>query len=169
MELIHTILNLIALPLTFIFLCFLTPAYWAFKLLRLISNSLFSENVAGKVILITGASSGIGEHLAYEYARRGASLVLSARRENRLKEVAEKAKKLGSPNALVVPADVSKVDDCQHLVDKTINHYGRDYTNTFRAKSLMVILVIYFNSHHMVSIHEFSISFPGFSVEIIFE
>ncbi|GAB4860400.1 hypothetical protein Ancab_035558, partial [Ancistrocladus abbreviatus] len=117
--------NQITLPLTFIFLCFLTPAYWAFKLLRFISNSLFSENVTGKVIVITGASSGIGEHLAYEYARRGASLVLSARRENRLKEVAKKAKNLGSPDVLVVPADVSKVDDCQRLVDKTINHYGR--------------------------------------------
>ncbi|KAF8390678.1 hypothetical protein HHK36_025205 [Tetracentron sinense] len=90
-----------------------------------ILSSIFSENVAGKVVLITGASSGIGEHLAYEYARRGACLVLVARRETRLREVAERACGFGSPEVVVVRADVSKVDDCRRFVDETVNHFGR--------------------------------------------
>ncbi|GAB4824689.1 hypothetical protein Ancab_007554 [Ancistrocladus abbreviatus] len=81
--------------------------------------------MAGKVVLITGASSGIGEQIAYEYARRGACLALAARRENRLHQVAEKASAFGSPDVLVISADVSKVDHCQRMVDTTINHFGR--------------------------------------------
>nr|POE79218.1 11-beta-hydroxysteroid dehydrogenase-like 2 [Quercus suber] len=89
------------------------------------SISKYSENVAGKVILITGASSGIGEHVAYEYARRRACLALIARREDRLQEVANRARQLGSPEVIVVPADVSKVEDCKRFVDETVNHFGQ--------------------------------------------
>jgi len=73
--------------------------------------------VAGKVILITGASSGIGEYVAYEYAKRGARLALVARREDRLQAVADRARKLGSPEVVVVRADVSKVEELDHLVN----------------------------------------------------
>ncbi|GAB2213423.1 hypothetical protein Droror1_Dr00021462 [Drosera rotundifolia] len=83
------------------------------------------EDVAGKVILITGASSGIGEHMAYAYAKRGACLALAARREQLLLEVANKAKKMGSPKVLVITADVSKVDDCKRMIDATIDHFGQ--------------------------------------------
>ncbi|XP_024971646.1 11-beta-hydroxysteroid dehydrogenase-like 3 [Cynara cardunculus var. scolymus] len=62
-------------------LFFLTTPYIVLKLLCHIARSISKENVAGKVVLIVGASSGIGEHIAYEYARRGACLVLAARRE----------------------------------------------------------------------------------------
>ena len=51
-------------------------------------NSLFStDSVSGLNVLVTGASSGIGEELAYTYARHGANLVITARREDRLKQV----------------------------------------------------------------------------------
>ncbi|GMY15157.1 11-beta-hydroxysteroid dehydrogenase 1a [Fagus crenata] len=83
------------------------------------------ENVAGKVALITGASSGIGEHVAYEYARRGACLVLVARREDRLQIVADKARELRSPEVIVVRADVSKVEECKRFVEEALNHFGR--------------------------------------------
>ncbi|KAG9445907.1 hypothetical protein H6P81_012035 [Aristolochia fimbriata] len=84
-----------------------------------------AEDVSGKVVLITGASSGIGEQLAYEYARRGAFLVLAARREEALLRVAEDARSAGSPEVVVVPADVSNSDDCKKVVDKAVTHFGR--------------------------------------------
>ncbi|KAF4361577.1 hypothetical protein F8388_007593 [Cannabis sativa] len=96
-----------------------------FKFFQSIFNSIFSENISGKVVLITGASSGIGEHLAYEYASKGACLALVARRQNQLREVVEQAREIGSPDVLMIVADVSKVEDCKRLVDDTIDHFGR--------------------------------------------
>lgn len=63
--------------------------------------------------------------MAYEYARRGACLALAARRKNSLREVGERALLLGSPDVLLVPTDVSKVEDCKRLIDETINHFGQ--------------------------------------------
>ncbi|GAB2213435.1 hypothetical protein Drorol1_Dr00021475 [Drosera rotundifolia] len=125
MELLHTFLNLVSFSFGFLFLGLVMPPYMAFKLITFVASFLSAEDVAGKVILITGASSGIGEHIAYSYARRGACLALAARREDRLQEVANKAKKLGSPKILIIAADVSKVDDCKRMIDATINHFGR--------------------------------------------
>ncbi|CAL0325277.1 unnamed protein product [Lupinus luteus] len=93
--------------------------------LSLLNYGKLDENIAGKVVHITGASSGIGEHLAYEYARRGARLALSARRETALREVADRARDYGSPDVIIMRADVSKVDDCRRLVDETLTHFGR--------------------------------------------
>ncbi|GAY56273.1 hypothetical protein CUMW_170590 [Citrus unshiu] len=101
------------------------PLYLLFKFLHFVIRTINAEDVAGKVVLITGASSGIGKHLAYEYARRRARLVLVARRERQLREVADQAELMGSPFALAIPADVSKVDDCKHFVDVTMEHFGR--------------------------------------------
>nr|GEV50829.1 11-beta-hydroxysteroid dehydrogenase 1B-like [Tanacetum cinerariifolium] len=72
-----------------------------------------TEDVAGKVVLIVGASSGIGEHVAYEYAKRGACLVLAARRKHSLREVAGTAVSLGAPDAIAIRADVSNIEDLQ--------------------------------------------------------
>ena len=49
-----------------------------------------AESVKGKNVVITGASTGIGEEIAYQYARLGANVVIAARREQRLKEVTVK-------------------------------------------------------------------------------
>ncbi|KAM7273491.1 hypothetical protein ACFE04_028155 [Oxalis oulophora] len=84
-----------------------------------------SENVSAKVVLITGASSGIGEHLAYEYGSRGAFLALVARREKQLEEVADRARQFGSPEVITICGDVSKVEDCKRMVDETVNYFGR--------------------------------------------
>ncbi|XP_010536607.1 PREDICTED: 11-beta-hydroxysteroid dehydrogenase-like 4A [Tarenaya hassleriana] len=125
MELTGKILSIVVPPLFFILLFLLSPLLILFKLLHLVRRYFNAENVAGKVILVTGASSGIGEHIAYEYARRGARLALVARREDRLRAVAEKSRRLGSPDVVVISGDVSNVEDCKRFVQETINHFGR--------------------------------------------
>lgn len=125
MDLVHTLLNFL-LPLIALFaLPYILAPYLIFKLISYIKRSLCAESVAGKVILITGASSGIGQHLAYEYARKGARLALIARREDRLRAVSVEARRLGSPDVIVIPADVSKVQDCERFINETINHFGQ--------------------------------------------
>ncbi|KAF8667245.1 hypothetical protein HU200_052911 [Digitaria exilis] len=104
------------------------PPYYVYKLTTYLLNAVFPEDVAGKVVLITGASSGIGEvcaHLAYEYAKRRAYLALVARREMSLRDVGDRALALGSPGVLVLPADVSKPEQCDKFIDDTIRYFGR--------------------------------------------
>eukprot|EP01120_Amphizonella_sp_Union-15-10_P017482 TRINITY_DN9717_c0_g1_i1.p1 TRINITY_DN9717_c0_g1~~TRINITY_DN9717_c0_g1_i1.p1 ORF type:complete len:308 (+),score=40.79 TRINITY_DN9717_c0_g1_i1:25-924(+) len=77
----------------------------------------------GKRIIITGASSGIGEYLVYEYARKNAILVLAARRSERLVVVAEKAKNLGAVDVMIVQCDVTDEESCKNLVQQTVDKY----------------------------------------------
>lgn len=65
------------------------------------------------------------KHLAYQYARRGACLVLVARKEKSIQEVADRARSLGSPEVLVIRADVSKVEVCKSFVDEAVEHFRR--------------------------------------------
>ncbi|OMO84186.1 Short-chain dehydrogenase/reductase SDR, partial [Corchorus capsularis] len=125
MDSIHKLINILLPPITILLLLFFLPPYLVFKTLSYIIRSVCSENVAGKVVLITGASSGIGEHLAYQYARRGARLGLVARREDRLCAVADKCGQLGSPDVIAIPADVSKQEDCKRFVGKGVNYFGQ--------------------------------------------
>ncbi|XP_038708036.1 11-beta-hydroxysteroid dehydrogenase-like 4A [Tripterygium wilfordii] len=125
MDSIHKFLNIILPFVALVLVVLLLPPFLLVKLFNRTRRCLYAENVSGKVVLITGASSGIGEHLAYEYARRGACLALVARRENRLREVADKAMQLGSPDVIVIRADVSKVDDCKQFMDTAVNHFGK--------------------------------------------
>ncbi|XWS47784.1 hypothetical protein CRYUN_Cryun13aG0014900 [Craigia yunnanensis] len=71
-----------------------------------------------------GCMVGSKKHLANEYARRGARLALVARREQRLQEVAAICEIIGSPEAVYILADVSKIEDCKRFVDATVNHFG---------------------------------------------
>jgi short-subunit dehydrogenase len=75
-----------------------------------------------KVVWITGASSGIGEALAFAFARAGAKLVLSARRVEELNRIAEKC---GKENCLVLPLDLSDTGHVNALTERVIVHYGR--------------------------------------------
>ncbi|CAL4917721.1 unnamed protein product [Urochloa decumbens] len=83
------------------------------------------EDLRGKVVLITGASSGIGEELAYQYAKEGACLALVARRKQALKSVAAAALKRGAPDVLVFPADVTDAEQSRRAVEETVAHFGR--------------------------------------------
>ncbi|KAI3512792.1 hypothetical protein L1887_20111 [Cichorium endivia] len=125
MDLIHKFIYIVSIILSVILFVFVLPPYLLFLILRFCFRSVFREKLAGKIVLITGASSGIGEHLAYEYAKHGANLALVARREELLTAVAGKAKELGAPEAIVIKADVSKRQDCKRFVDETIKHFGK--------------------------------------------
>ncbi|KAK3033360.1 hypothetical protein RJ639_034410 [Escallonia herrerae] len=121
---IHHFINALVAPLFIVCACLL-PIFFIFKFLYTIYLHLWNENMEGKVVIVTGASSGIGEQLSYEYAKKGARLVIVARREERLQQVAETARGLGSPDVVPICADVSNVNDCKRFVDETINHFGR--------------------------------------------
>src|SRR3954463_11385696 len=73
------------------------------------------------VVVITGASAGIGKALAEQLAPQGAKLVLSARRMDRLEQLNAQ---LGGGH-VCVQADVSKIEDCQRLIDQTDQRFGR--------------------------------------------
>ena len=74
----------------------------------------------GKVVIVTGASSGIGEATAREFAKEGAKVVLAARRVDRLEALAKEIAAVGGgAEALVVQADLSKLEDIQSLITKT--------------------------------------------------
>ncbi len=75
------------------------------------------------VAIITGASSGIGEALAYEAAKNGYDICLAARSADKLLLVKERCESMGAV-CLTIKADVSIESDCQQLVDETIKHFG---------------------------------------------
>lgn len=77
-----------------------------------------------KVIVITGASSGIGEATALELAKDGMNLVLGARRTERLEELAQKIKEIGG-KAIYANTDVTNVDDVENLAKLAIKEFGR--------------------------------------------
>ncbi len=83
-----------------------------------------SNNIAGKVVVITGASSGAGETTARSLSSQGAAVVLGARRAERIQKLAEELNKGGS-KALAVPTDVTNHEQVQHLVDRAVQTYGR--------------------------------------------
>lgn len=75
-----------------------------------------------KVVVIMGASSGIGEATANLLAKNGAKLTIAARRMNRLEKIVQN--NVGA-EILPVAADVSKADEVQNVIDKTVEKYGR--------------------------------------------
>lgn len=77
----------------------------------------------GKVAVITGGNSGIGAKAAELFAREGAKVVISARREAQLEEVAAGIRAAGG-EVLSVTCDISKPDQCRALVEKTLEKYG---------------------------------------------
>src|SRR5512132_1808928 len=78
----------------------------------------------GKVAIITGASSGIGEATAREFARGGAITVLAARRIERLQRLQHEIEEMGG-QALAVQTDLTDVDQITNLVETTLAAYGR--------------------------------------------
>lgn len=82
------------------------------------------ENIRNKVVMITGASSGIGEATAKLLAQNGAKVVLAARREDRLHAIVDEIKQSGG-EAVSVKADVVAAEDMQNMTQFTLSTYGR--------------------------------------------
>jgi NAD(P)-dependent dehydrogenase (short-subunit alcohol dehydrogenase family) len=72
-----------------------------------------------KIVIVTGASSGVGEAAARAFARKGATVVLAARSAQTIRELAKEI------DGLAVPTDVSRLEDLEALVAKTVAEYGR--------------------------------------------
>ena len=83
-----------------------------------------TDNIAGKVVVITGASSGLGEAAARQLSARGAPVVLGARRIDRLKALAGELTRAGG-KAIAVATDVTSRYEVQRLVDAAMHDYGR--------------------------------------------
>lgn len=80
----------------------------------------------GRVVMITGASMGIGEELAYEVARRGGSVIVAARSLDKLKAVAAKCEQLGAPKAMALRLDQTDPHEAHKAaVEQVIAAFGR--------------------------------------------
>ena len=79
----------------------------------------------GRIAVITGASSGIGWHTARALARKGAGVVLAARRLEKIQALAEEINKMRSGSALAFPSDVGKEEDVSRLFEETMRTFGR--------------------------------------------
>jgi hypothetical protein len=115
-------------------------------------------DLRNKTVFITGASSGIGEEIAYEAARKGAIVLLSARRVEKLEKVKETCQKLSNDKAYVFPLDITDPEAIEKVIkeaiekvgtiDVLVNNAGLGYTEEFlsfdmeRAETIFRINVL---------------------------
>ncbi|HGW8507571.1 SDR family oxidoreductase [Kluyvera sp. STS39-E] len=83
-----------------------------------------TNNIKDKVIIITGASSGMGEAAARHLATKGAKVVLAARRSSRIDALAKEINEQGG-TAMAIATDVTREDDVKKLVETTVSQWGR--------------------------------------------
>lgn len=83
-----------------------------------------NNNIGGKVVVITGASSGFGEITARYLSEQGAVVALGARRTDRIESLAEEINQIGG-KAIAVTTDVTDRDQVKKLVDKAVEEFGR--------------------------------------------
>lgn len=77
-----------------------------------------------KVVVITGASSGIGKAIAYEFSRHGCKIVMGARNYKALEDIATEIESSGG-DIVFVKTDVSLEADCKNLIDTALENYGK--------------------------------------------
>ncbi|KAL0821705.1 hypothetical protein ABMA28_005132 [Loxostege sticticalis] len=81
-------------------------------------------SLINKVVLVTGASSGIGAAIGLKFAEAGANVAIVGRKEDKLKKVSENIAKVGN-KPLVIAADVTKDNDAQRIVNDTVKQFGK--------------------------------------------
>ncbi|XP_043929637.1 hydroxysteroid 11-beta-dehydrogenase 1-like protein [Protopterus annectens] len=101
-------------------LSFVTAALLAYWL----QDTFRTESLSGARVLLTGASTGIGEEMAYHYCRFGAEVILTARTEDLLDKVTEKCRQLGAKKVHYIPADMSKPEDPVKVVEFALEKLG---------------------------------------------
>eukprot|EP01100_Stratorugosa_tubuloviscum_P010637 TRINITY_DN4594_c0_g1_i1.p1 TRINITY_DN4594_c0_g1~~TRINITY_DN4594_c0_g1_i1.p1 ORF type:complete len:290 (+),score=100.65 TRINITY_DN4594_c0_g1_i1:44-871(+) len=84
-----------------------------------------TNNNNDKVVLIVGASSGIGAEIAKEYSRKKMKLVLAARRVEKLEQVAKECEEKGANGTLCVETDATNEASCENMIKRTIETFGR--------------------------------------------
>ena len=82
------------------------------------------KKLENKVAIITGGNAGVGKEIAKLFASEGATIVISARRQQAVDEVAKESEEAGG-KVLGVPTDISKIDDVKNLIKTTIDTYGQ--------------------------------------------
>ena len=83
-------------------------------------------DIKNKVVIVTGASSGIGEATARAFGREGAKVVLAARRVDKLQTLAQEINSMNTgAETLVIQADLSKLEDIQAMIAQTIEKFKR--------------------------------------------
>lgn len=88
------------------------------------SSNCVTMNFAGKIVLVTGASSGIGSRTALKFAQLGASLSLTGRNVENLQQIAVECGARGS-KPFVIAGDITKEDNTKRVIDETIKKYGQ--------------------------------------------
>ncbi|MCE2732515.1 MAG: SDR family oxidoreductase [Chryseotalea sp.] len=83
----------------------------------------YTHHMKNKVVLITGATSGIGKALAFEFGRMGCRVAITARREKELNEVKEDLVKAGIA-CVAIAGDVSREEDAKRMVNETVSYFG---------------------------------------------
>lgn len=123
--------------------------------------------MARKLVLITGASSGIGDAMARQFASKGWDLALVARREDRLRDLAEEMKAKNGVDSLVIPADLSRPGEPERIVaeiekagrqiDGLVNNAGAGQPGYFtetgwadQARFLELMVTSYLKLIHLV-------------------
>jgi short-subunit dehydrogenase len=76
-----------------------------------------------KIVIVTGASSGIGEAIARQFSAHGSKVILAARSEDKLKKIVAEIQSLNQVASYVV-TDVAREDDCKRLIEFTVKEYG---------------------------------------------
>jgi NAD(P)-dependent dehydrogenase (short-subunit alcohol dehydrogenase family) len=128
------------------------PAIWDYWE-RNLDPDLFVDhslegNVGGKIVLITGASSGIGKTSALRLAEAGAHVLLVARSAEKLEETAQEIAQLGGVSTTHV-ADVSDLDDCDRLVAEVLETHGHlDILINNAGRSIRRSLELSFDRFH---------------------
>ncbi|XP_071788180.1 hydroxysteroid 11-beta-dehydrogenase 1-like protein isoform X3 [Asterias amurensis] len=120
-------------------------------------------SIEGKRVVITGASTGIGEQIAYQYAKLGAKILITARREGALQDVVAKCKQLGAQEAFYISLDMGKQEDTMKLIDEAkirlggldhliLNHIIYSYSRLWTGDIDMLKKTIDINFHAYVSL-----------------